>query len=44
MFTKDLNIEEIFTLAGQEYKKNNFKSAEKLYKEILKKIQITLIQ
>ena len=37
MFTKDLNIEEIFTLAGQEYKKNNFKSAEKLYKEILKK-------
>ena len=37
MFRKDLNIEEIFTLAGQEYKKNNFKSAEKLYKEILKK-------
>ena len=37
MFTKDLNIKEIFTLAGQEYKKNNLKSAEKLYKEILKK-------
>ena len=37
MFTKDLTIKEIFAQAAKDYKKNNFKSAEKLYKEILKK-------
>jgi len=36
MFTKDLTIKEIFAQAAKDYKKNNFKSAEKLYKEILK--------
>ena len=37
MFTEDLTIKEIFAQAAKDYKKNNFKSAEKLYKEILKK-------
>ena len=37
MLTKNLTIKEIFEQAGRDYKNNNFKSAEKLYKEILKK-------
>ena len=32
---KYLKIKELFDLALQHYKKNNFLSAEKLYKEIL---------
>ena len=37
MFRKDLSIKEIFAQASQDYKKKNFKSAESLYKQILKK-------
>ena len=34
---KDLNIEETFALAMQNHKKKNFKAAENLYEEILRK-------
>jgi len=37
MFRKDFTIKKIFLEASQNYKNNNFKSAEKLYKQILKK-------
>ena len=35
---KYLKIKELFDLALQHYKKNNFLSAEKLYKEIFQKL------
>ena len=34
---KNLNIEKIFALAMQNHKKKNFKAAENLYEEILRK-------
>ena len=37
MKKKFLNIEETFSLAVENHKKNDFKSAEKFYNEVLKK-------
>ena len=36
MNKEDLTINEIFNLAVQKHKKNNFTEAEKLYEKILK--------
>ena len=37
---KNLTTEETFTLAFQNHQKNNFQIAEKLYKKILKNLEI----